>query len=253
LIELLVVVSIIALLIAILLPSLTAAREQARRTVCLTNQKQIMTGGLMYAQDHKGRFMPVVTFGWEYQMRVPGSAEGNDVANFVRYTPDSRLYYCPSRAELAIWGSVYTTPQQQWNWQTEMVPLYGNAQIAHLTDYWLYFLAGHLWNGSGTLMVGPLTTIDRGPHGEGAADLTTLTCWGEGLGVVGGYTGQRYPSIHGPTGLPQGFLDGHVAWVAAPELIYDGRPGYAEILRTRRGPYIGQTTPDGHPLSQSVQ
>lgn len=37
LIELLVVVAIIALLVAVLLPNLAAAREQGRRTKCLAN------------------------------------------------------------------------------------------------------------------------------------------------------------------------------------------------------------------------
>lgn len=53
LIELLVVVSIIALLISILLPSLARAREGARTTLCLANQKQLGLAVPMYAQDHK--------------------------------------------------------------------------------------------------------------------------------------------------------------------------------------------------------
>lgn len=52
LVELLVVVSIIALLIAILLPSLKKAREQARNVQCLSNLRSIMSGVGYYAQDH---------------------------------------------------------------------------------------------------------------------------------------------------------------------------------------------------------
>ncbi len=51
LVELLVVVSIIALLISILLPSLKKAREQAKATVCISNLKGIATASLVYAAD----------------------------------------------------------------------------------------------------------------------------------------------------------------------------------------------------------
>ena len=52
LIELLVVVSIIALLVSILLPSLSAAREQAKRVVCASNLHQLGFGFIMYASDY---------------------------------------------------------------------------------------------------------------------------------------------------------------------------------------------------------
>jgi len=52
LIELLVVIAIIAILAAILFPVFAKAREKARQTSCLNNQRQITTGILMYAQDH---------------------------------------------------------------------------------------------------------------------------------------------------------------------------------------------------------
>lgn len=54
LIELLVVVAIIALLISILLPSLAAAREQAKRAACSANLKGIGFACLTYAEDAKG-------------------------------------------------------------------------------------------------------------------------------------------------------------------------------------------------------
>ncbi|MFO0973352.1 MAG: prepilin-type N-terminal cleavage/methylation domain-containing protein [Phycisphaerae bacterium] len=51
LIELLVVVAIIALLISILLPSLSRARELSKRTVCLSNIRSLGQGMYIYAQD----------------------------------------------------------------------------------------------------------------------------------------------------------------------------------------------------------
>ncbi|MBI1370685.1 MAG: prepilin-type N-terminal cleavage/methylation domain-containing protein [Planctomycetes bacterium] len=56
LIELLVVVAIIALLIAILLPSLTNARREANRIACGSNMKQIGAGIALYVNDNKWYF-----------------------------------------------------------------------------------------------------------------------------------------------------------------------------------------------------
>ena len=61
LLELLVVVGIIGLLAALLLPALGAAREAARRTVCVGNLQQLGQTVLVYEQDH-GRW-PTAPFG----------------------------------------------------------------------------------------------------------------------------------------------------------------------------------------------
>ncbi len=53
LIELLVVISIIALLVGILLPALGAAREAARSSVCLSNERQVGLAIMSYATDNK--------------------------------------------------------------------------------------------------------------------------------------------------------------------------------------------------------
>lgn len=54
LIELLVVVAVIALLMALLVPALRSAREQARRAVCLSNLRQLTLAWQTYAQEYDG-------------------------------------------------------------------------------------------------------------------------------------------------------------------------------------------------------
>jgi prepilin-type N-terminal cleavage/methylation domain-containing protein/prepilin-type processing-associated H-X9-DG protein len=58
LIELLVVIAIIAILAAILFPVFQNVRENARRTSCASNEKQIGLGALQYVQDND-EFYPV--------------------------------------------------------------------------------------------------------------------------------------------------------------------------------------------------
>lgn len=52
LVELLVVISIIALLVSILMPSLGRAREQARAVYCASNQRQLLLGLIYYTEDN---------------------------------------------------------------------------------------------------------------------------------------------------------------------------------------------------------
>ncbi len=105
LIELLVVVSILTLLIGLLLPSLSNAREQGRRAQCSSHLRQMMLGFGGYTTDHADR-MPAFYHPWYSPAGMPYSdwLMGKDPnvwtcvgkGSVFPYASDLGLYRCPS-------------------------------------------------------------------------------------------------------------------------------------------------------------
>ena len=91
-----VVIAIIAILAAMLLPALSAARERARSASCLSNLKQVGTYSMMYADDNKSCFAPVRTDISHWVMLTEGGYWNLPNPQATEAQGKSLLYRCPT-------------------------------------------------------------------------------------------------------------------------------------------------------------
>ncbi len=122
LIELLVVIAIIAVLMAILMPSLNRAREQGKRSSCLSNLRQLTLAWIMYADENDDKLVcgdtgeytgmygsvallfnkshynekPWVLKDWETNMTVDQRKSAVTRGALYPYCKELRLYRCPT-------------------------------------------------------------------------------------------------------------------------------------------------------------
>lgn len=114
LIELLVVIAIIQILAAILFPVFAQAKEAAKKSVCVSNCKQIAAATIMYANDYDDKFC------------FEGSADGAHEDSVVLYEPyvkSEGVFLCPDRADDN--GGSPTYPNDKNFWADNKYPGYG--------------------------------------------------------------------------------------------------------------------------------
>ncbi|BCM88916.1 hypothetical protein IAD21_00758 [Abditibacteriota bacterium] len=103
LIELLVVIAIIAILAAILFPVFARARENARRSSCQSNLKQIGLGLLQYSQDYDEK-MPMLRWGNDGNFDIASDPNHYKWMDSTQpYLKSDQLFICPSST-----GALYT-------------------------------------------------------------------------------------------------------------------------------------------------
>ena len=232
LIELLVVVAIIALLIAILLPSLGKARELARRTTCASNLSSQGKGFATYATEFDDSVPQFSnnTSNWLHDepMEVADAlfkGAGSSNANNLNSASIRRYFYCPSNGT----GNV----DEAWN--TDPNGKYRALGYAYLNDRWP--------TGDATIQMGsssPYKSVTRTSNAK--PDLayhrkytaTSFPAQSEMASddLITDSSGQNQPidfvsstkkgnfyvtTSHGSTGKPAGtnvlYCDSHVAWV----------------------------------------
>ncbi|MEN6338119.1 MAG: prepilin-type N-terminal cleavage/methylation domain-containing protein [Phycisphaerales bacterium] len=119
LIELLVVIAIIAILMSILMPALSRAREQGKRAACMGNLKQMALAWNLYADDYDSKIMNGNTgLGpnnrdnacWVYFMGQDAARDsaldGIRRGQIYKYAPNFNLYKCPTgvRGEMVTYA-----------------------------------------------------------------------------------------------------------------------------------------------------
>ncbi len=180
LVELLVVIAIIAMLAAILFPVFARARENARRSNCQSNLKQMGVGIMQYTQDYNECFPMGVT------VNAPPGQTVNDLVQ--PYLKNERIFICPSDA-------------------------------APLDMSWSYLGTGYNKGSSygfndRVITVPVMTPLTPNPpkalSAINQASKTTLMY--DALNTKAGYLGQTYCATRHLEGGNVLYCDGHVKW-----------------------------------------
>lgn len=227
LVELLVVIGIIALLIAILLPTLGKAREQARRTQCASNLRQFAIGTIMIANNNKGKFRlshrnldekdaDRITY------PVPGLTTGDHIHWLPKHLMDRYLteggmelktFNCPNRVE-------------------DFVRVENNGQRVRIGYYLMAgrdqskfpAMNGRKWRvpvktGDSSRLVLATDVIEWGTeHGTAGTGVEQASAPHGPRGMVGGDPDTTDPVKLGSQGGNVAYLDGSVHWVAQKEM-----------------------------------
>lgn len=105
LVELLAVISILALLLALLMPALAGARSQARTLVCRSNVHQLLLAATAYAGDNDGFYVPAAKDMWDNAGRCRwhgvrrslGEPFDPSKGPLARYLAEEQVKECPTR------------------------------------------------------------------------------------------------------------------------------------------------------------
>ena len=257
LVELLVVVGIIALLISMLLPALRKAREQAQRTACAAQLRQLTAAVVAYGIENRGRLPSGVRNGgpgqgehciwistdtYDAVCRYLGRANGRNTADYVASGGDrgriEQHFACPN-----ILGS-----------DGSEIPYYA-AAVGWVIGY--NYLGGHANVPPAFEWKSPLKLNDRASlalwcdlNDWSPPDRWTIVSHRRNgaAGFFYGAKGGQHPKVHEAAGGNVAFLDGSVAWrnltdmkpyvtigpwPAAPP----PQPGYPVVIPN--APYLG--------------
>ncbi|MES2462392.1 MAG: prepilin-type N-terminal cleavage/methylation domain-containing protein [Armatimonadota bacterium] len=240
LIELLVVIAIIAILAAMLFPVFAQAREKARQTSCLSNQKQWSTAILMYVGDYDETYPLSMSFNpaasppsWYTGVhdtpatwRLSNTAQIGRHASFwtnavLSYMKTAETAYCPSTEEVDLTGSDYSNPKAPLIYNTYeyngLLHQFPAAQVSNPASVILLTEATGKARLKGYARANPqLSDCGTDPSCQYQAKVGTQCATLSGGspapgGKSGGVVGFKTYHVHNG-GMNFAYADGHVKW-----------------------------------------
>ncbi len=225
LIELLVVIAIISLLMAMLLPSLRAARDISKRIACISQLRQLGTGIHSYAGDYIGLLPPLNSIKIAHGGVLSGGSIVNSNCLIVLYADNyvkSRdTFYCP-----AVYCNWFSDPYSYsagvawgaWGGGSDWYIGYrwfGGCNLPAAIDWWFY--DGH----RAISMTRQQTNSDANPK---PADPVRVSPLCDAIeydtntpGKLNGFLNHSRGEL--PSGMNNWYLDGHAEWVMRSRLV----------------------------------
>lgn len=205
LIEILVTIAIIAILAAILFPVFARARENARRSSCMSNEKQLALAALQYTQDYDERLPP------HYNFR--STTSGDPWMNIIQpYIKNSQVFFCPSSSGFNS-SAALTTSNIAYGWNYYYLSRQPACTVAPPGDplETLYGCGGvplaAIADVSGTVLLADSSdhTSNRYIIYKDYCDISDSHCY-------------RPSPLHFD-GADVAFVDGHVKWMKVPGVL----------------------------------
>jgi prepilin-type N-terminal cleavage/methylation domain-containing protein/prepilin-type processing-associated H-X9-DG protein len=198
LIELLVVIAIIAILAAILFPVFARARENARKSSCMSNVKQLAIGVTMYLQDYDETFF--------MRRQEPGGTpticwyplSSQPTYLLEPYVKNTKIFQCPSLPGYAV----------GYGYNLCLGPAVTLSRVEQVADL---VVLGDDQFGAGWYY----------PPSQGTSGFGANFCKTPGTVTTGVQWGVNAPYGRHSDGVNIAFADGHAKWIK-PEKLWNG-------------------------------
>ena len=156
--ELLAVITLLTVLLTLLLPTLSDARESARKAVCASNLRQINIAFGLYTVDHKGDYPDGLIESIvgqfllkEFHTGQPPERDKHDLRVKMKpYVDDPQMFYCPSGAARVVEpdGGLTRGPDDPYGWNSWVDNAAWTGQFSYsiyASEGWLDYLPLMQW------------------------------------------------------------------------------------------------------------